>query len=29
MWYVITFIIGAWFGLGIAALMKASKDEHK
>lgn len=27
MWYVITFIVGAWCGISIMALMCACKDE--
>ena len=29
MWYIITFIIGAWIGFGAAALMVASRDERQ
>ena len=25
MWYVVSFIIGSWFGFGIAALLSANK----
>ena len=29
MWYVFCFIIGGWFGYGIACLMMATKEANK
>lgn len=26
MWYVVTFIVGGWLGIGIMAIVNAAKD---